>query len=288
MDHIKRINISHPLMFQRVMAENPSIARRVLSLILRREVEDLLCIMPENAVGLRPDDDYKSVRFDVAFKGDKERYVIELQNQKEKCLPQRMRMYQAMQTTESCITKGEGYDKLKPSIIIWITNYDPFEAGLGIYTFFTMCKEKLDLKFGEKPFFDGGLTVVLNLKGDFRAHPKELRDFVEYMNGEAEPRSELTTEIDERVEKYNQDSAWCRRAMELENFLVNYAANKEYAAKMEGIEKGREEGREETVRKLVFRMLDEHAPDDMILRFTDLKREELDKLRREAGRQATL
>ena len=72
--------------------------------------------------------------------------------------------------------------------------------------------------------------------------------------------------------------------MELENFLVNYAANKEYAAKMEGIE----EGREETVRKLVFRMLDEHAPDDMILRFTDLKREELDKLRREAGRQATL
>ena len=67
--------------------------------------------------------------------------------------------------------------------------------------------------------------------------------------------------------------------MELENFLVNYAANKEYAAKMEGIEIGREEGREEIIQKVVLKMIQANVPDEMISRFTDVNREELENLR---------
>ena len=67
--------------------------------------------------------------------------------------------------------------------------------------------------------------------------------------------------------------------MELENFLVNYAANKEYAAKMEGIEIGREEGREETIQKVVLKMIQANVPDEMISRFTDVNRKELENLR---------
>ena len=286
MERLKRFGITHPATFARVLADNPDTARKVLNLILGSEIDKLVCTNAEEVVGLWPGNDIKSVRFDVTFKGDQKHYVIELQNQIEEFLPQRMRLYQAMLTTEKCIKRGEEYDSLRASTIIWITNYDPFGKGLGIYTFLTKCDEDSELTFKGKPFFDGGLTRLVNLKGNFEGYNPEVRVLAKYLRGGAAQKTGLTAELEQKVDLVNQDLEWRRKLMELESYYDRVKRNTAYEARMKGIEFGRLEGIQQErlegrkrEREMILSLLKKNVAEQSILDACHLTKEELEEIR---------
>ena len=286
MERLKRFGITHPATFARVLADNPDTARKVLNLILGSEIDKLVCTNAEEVVGLWPGNDIKSVRFDVTFKGDQKHYVIELQNQIEEFLPQRMRLYQAMLTTEKCIKRGEEYDSLRASTIIWITNYDPFGKGLGIYTFLTKCDEDSELTFKGKPFFDGGLTRLVNLKGNFEGYNPEVRVLAKYLRGGAAQKTGLTAELEQKVDLVNQDLEWRRKLMELESYYDRVKRNTAYEARMKGIEFGRLEGIQQErlegrkrEREMILSLLKKNVAEPIILDACHLTKEELEEIR---------
>ena len=292
MERLKRFGITHPATFARVLADNPDTARKVLNLILGSEIDKLVCTNAEEVVGLWPGNDIKSVRFDVTFKGDRDQkhYVIELQNQIEEFLPQRMRLYQAMLTTEKCIKRGEEYDSLRASTIIWITNYDPFGKGLGIYTFLTKCDEDSELTFKGKPFFDGGLTRLVNLKGNFEGYKPEVSVLAKYLRGGAAQKTGLTAELEQKVDLVNQDLEWRRKLMELESYYYRLKRNTAYEARMKGIEFGRSEGIAQGIqqerlegrkreREMILSLLKKNVAEPIILDACHLTKEELDEIR---------
>ena len=77
-------------------------------------------------------------------------YDIEMQcsnNRNE--LPKRTRYYQAMIDMAEA-EKGQDYQDLKESYIIFICTFDPFKQGNPMYTFRNLCIENKELELEDK------------------------------------------------------------------------------------------------------------------------------------------
>ncbi len=48
------------------------------------------------------------------------------------------------------ISKGEDYDRLKKSFVIFICTFDPFGKGRHLYTFGNRCNEDVSLVLGDE------------------------------------------------------------------------------------------------------------------------------------------
>lgn len=103
---------------------------------------------------------------------------MELQSYKMKALGKRMRYYEAMLDMDA-LMKGEPYDKLKESYVLFICKYDPFTDkngkgfGLPRYTFANSCQENNSVNFDDKsmkvvyntaitPFWQGNYPLALS------------------------------------------------------------------------------------------------------------------------------
>lgn len=67
-------------------------------------------------------------------------FNLEMQATSQGELPYRSRYYQGM-IDLNCIEKGEDYDELKESYIIFICTFDPFEKRMAQYMFENLCEE---------------------------------------------------------------------------------------------------------------------------------------------------
>jgi len=95
--------------------------------------------------------DAKSVRLDVYVKDDKDTvYNIEMQTSPQSYLPKRSRYYQGM-IDLNLIEKGELYDKLNTSYVIFICTFDPFNKGRHVYHFENRCIDDPALAWVMKP-----------------------------------------------------------------------------------------------------------------------------------------
>ena len=64
-------------------------------------------------------------------------------------LPKRTRYYQAMIDMAET-EKGQDYQDLKESYIIFICTFDPFKQGKPMYTFRNLCIENKELELEDK------------------------------------------------------------------------------------------------------------------------------------------
>jgi len=113
--------------------------------------------------------DAKSVRLDVYVKDDKDTvYNIEMQTSPQSYLPKRSRYYQGM-IDLNLIEKGELYDKLNTSYVIFICTFDPFNKGRHVYHFENRCIDDPALALGDethKCFFNTRGTDTIDPKLD--------------------------------------------------------------------------------------------------------------------------
>ena len=95
-----------------------------------------------------------------------------MQKGKNKNLAKRSRYYQGSIDLD-LITKGENYNKLKKSFVIFICTFDPFGRDRHLYTFENRCNEEYDLLLGDETS-----KIFLNTKAALDDVDEEMKEFL--------------------------------------------------------------------------------------------------------------
>ena len=146
----------------------PEVCRRMVSIILNREIKQIR-IIPQK-VYFGADTDKHGIRLDVYAeeKADDLNTVYDIEPDKDGreslrlALPKRARFYHAKIDADS-LASGEDYGKLKNVIVIFICPYDPFQLNRMVYTIKSCCVEEPGLVYE-----DGARTIFLYTKGNKR------------------------------------------------------------------------------------------------------------------------
>ena len=192
-----KLSIKHDFMFKKVM-RSKRICKHLLEEVLQTKIADIS--YPETEKTIEPAYDSRGIRLDVTVDDDKHtHYNLEMQVKNIKnpdtgiyVLPKRTRYYQAMIDIES-LQKGQDYDLLPPTFIIFICVFDFFNEGNYIYTFKKCCLENLHLELPDET-----TTMFLNTVGNHGNITNDLKSFFAYVNKEV-ITSDFTKQIDEEV-----------------------------------------------------------------------------------------
>ena len=182
----------------------PEVCRRMVSIILNREIKQIR-IIPQK-VYFGADTDKHGIRLDVYAeeKADDLNTVYDIEPDKDGreslrlALPKRARFYHAKIDAES-LASGEDYGKLKNVIVIFICPYDPFQLNRMVYTIKSCCVEEPDLVYE-----DGARTMFLYTKGTKGNPPAELQRLLEDSREENAKDADLMA-IHQMVQKVKHD-----------------------------------------------------------------------------------
>ena len=159
----------------------PEVCRRMVSIILNREIKQIR-IIPQK-VYFGADTDKHGIRLDVYAeeKADDLNTVYDIEPDKDGreslrlALPKRARFYHAKIDADS-LASGEDYGKLKNVIVIFICNFQCM-----VYTIKSCCVEEPDLVYE-----DGARTMFLYTKGTKGNPPAELQRLLQYLEDSRE------------------------------------------------------------------------------------------------------
>ena len=318
-----KVDIRNDLMFSYVM-RNPEICTELLEVLLPGhkiarveyiELESERDGAPQAAITKarknRPDTqkallsaiDKRGVRLDAYLDDGKTIYNIEMQTAEYGALPQRARLYQAHIDINQ-LERGQNFDELRPSYVIFICTFDPFGQSRYQYSFRNVCRET-----GEE-LQDEAYKLFFNTTGTEGEISPSLREMLQYINNPgAYPvhgsKVELIRRIEEAVEEAKMDIEWREAYMMYQTRIYDAAME----ARMKGLREGRAEGREKGLqegraegrekglqegraegrmaekRDTACAMLKGHLTVEQVMTFTGLSREEVEKLAGETGVQ---
>lgn len=238
----ENLGITNDFMFGKVM-QDTELCKELLQRILPDLKIDHI-EYPELQKSIKTDIDAKGIRLDVYVKDKKGTvYTIEMQATDTKELPKRTRYYQGVIDLQ-LIEKGQTYNTLKPSYIIFICPFDVFEKGRHFYTFENICKEDKSLSLGDET-----TKIFLNADSNMDDVSKELRAFLDYVAGK-KPEDTYVKKLEEAVKKARLNKEWRHEYMTL---LMRDRVN---------IEKGREEG----IIGMIITLKELNMSDDFILK----------------------
>lgn len=203
----EELSISNDFLFGKVM-QDPELCKELLRRILPGLNIDRV-EYPELQKTIKEDFDAKGVRLDVYVNDGKGTvYDIEMQAVTSEYLPRRTRYYQSMIDLQ-LVDKGQDYDTLNNSYIIFICLSDLFGKDRYEYTFENICKEDLDIMLG-----DGAKKIFLNAAGKNGTISEELKAFLDYVAGK--PSEDMfVKKLTEAVEKAKKNREWRREYMTL-------------------------------------------------------------------------
>ena len=201
------LTISNDFLFGKVM-QNPELCKELLQRILPDLKIDRI-EYPELQKSINVDMDARSVRLDVYVKDDKEVvYDIEMQVSDTKELPKRSRYYQSMLDLQ-LIDKGQFYDALKRSYVIFICPFDLYGKGRHIYTFENICREDGSIFMGDET-----VKIFLNAKGTLDDVSDKLKAFLDYVAGK-KPKDAYVEKLEEAVKEAKKNREWRHEYMTL-------------------------------------------------------------------------
>ena len=123
-------------------------------------------------------------------------------------LPKRSRYYQSMIDLQ-LIDKGQLYDELKRSYVIFICPFDLYGKGRHIYTFENICKEDGSISMG-----DEAVKIFPNAKGTLDDVSDELEAFLDYVAGK-KPKDAYVERLEEAVKEAKKNREWRHEYMTL-------------------------------------------------------------------------
>ena len=222
----------------------------------------------------------RSVRLDAYLDDGKTIYNIEMQTAEQIALPQRSRLYQAHIDVNQ-LERGQYYDELRPSYVIFICTFDPFGKSLYRYSFRNVCRED-----GEVELQDEAYKLFFNTKGTRGELPEALKEMLAYINNPEEypveeSKLKLIHRLDEAVETAKMSEDWRRAYMTYQTHLRDAQLEGIAIGRKEGRQEGRLEGRKEGLLEAAKAMLQGHLPVEQIVRFTGLSQEDVQKLAEE-------
>ena len=200
----EELGITDAFIFAKVMS-NKEICKPVLEQILNIKIRDIEYLDYEETIQIAPGS--KSIRLDIYVEDDNNTvFNLEMQTTNYEELPKRSRYYQDIIDLK-LIEKGQAYDILKTSYVIFICTFDFFEKNRSIYEFENICVDDSEIKFN-----DGTHKIFLNTKGNRDGISEELQMLLDYFDGR-EPESQLAKDIDRKVFEARNNKQWRREYM---------------------------------------------------------------------------
>ena len=237
----EELGITDAFMFAKVMS-NKEICKPVLEQILNIKIRDIEYLDYEETIQIAPGS--KSIRLDIYVEDDKNTvFNLEMQTTNYEELPKRSRYYQDIIDLK-LIEKGQAYDILKTSYVLFICTFDFFEKNRSIYEFENICVDDSDIKLN-----DGTHKIFLNTKGNRDGISEELQMLLDYFDGR-EPESQLAKDIDRKVFEARNNKQWRREYMSYQMELDKQFRN------------GREEGMD-NISKLLKLLVSEKKYDEI-------------------------
>ncbi|MDE7280770.1 MAG: Rpn family recombination-promoting nuclease/putative transposase [Ruminiclostridium sp.] len=194
------------------------------------------------------DPDLHGIRLDAFVQEESSNtlYDIEVQTVDTKNIPKRMRFYQSLIDREQMPSGEFDYNILPKTVIIFVTDFDPFNQGLYRYTFENTCLEKNSLKLG-----DESIKVVLNTKGkDPEGVNTELIELLKYFHSSTKETAEKASSdfvkrLDKMLEPIKNSPKFGGEFMSIQEKLYT----ERRMGREEGIEVGVKKGREEGIQE---------------------------------------
>ncbi len=185
------LTLQDDFMFCKVM-QNPDLCKKLIEMILSDTIGQISYISVQHNINTY--EQAKSVRFDVLVQTENGKfYDVEIQVSNEKNIPKRMRFYQAA-IDISFLDKGNSYNDLNDSFIIFICLFDVIGKNRPVYTFENICFEDKNISLQ-----DGTKKIIINTEAFYNTKNKELKEFLEYLKtGKA--KNEFTREIEAMIQ----------------------------------------------------------------------------------------
>lgn len=257
----KELDLTNNFLFLKVM-QDPELCKKLLEIILDVEIERIEYLEKEKTLDEKLE--AKSVRLDVYLRdGRGTVYDVEMQTTNLRNLPKRSRYYQDL-IDINLITKGEAYEKLNKSFVIFICMDDIFKEGRHIYTFENRCIQTPGIALGDET-----TKIFLNPHSEMDDVSPELANFLKFLI-DGKPVDEFTERLVAAVE-----TAKNNKMLEVE--YMSYYANMhdQYNA---GLEAGIKAGLFTVVKTLKLLLKDFDKVYDAVTEteeYADITREEV-------------
>ncbi|UTC68123.1 MULTISPECIES: Rpn family recombination-promoting nuclease/putative transposase [unclassified Treponema] len=196
MKRFEDLTFTDDFMFCKVM-QNPKLCTKLIEMILSDTIGKIAYVSVQHSINTY--EQAKSVRFDVLVQAENGKfYDVEMQVSNERNIPKRMRFYQAALDI-SFLDKGNSYNNLNDSFIIFICLFDVIGKNKSVYTFENICIEDKNTSLQ-----DGMKKVIINAEAFKNTEDKELKDFLTYLKtGKA--NNEFTRGIEEMIQTVKQN-----------------------------------------------------------------------------------
>ena len=177
-------------------------------------------------------DDERGVRFDAIIEDDRERfYDVEMQVANQPGLGKRVRYYQA-QIDQETLKKGEDYDDLRESYVIFFCAFDPCGQDRRLYQFHYYEDVDRQLRLPTNSH-----VILINALGTQGQITPALAAVLDVMNRRRDNQNPLAVSLVKEIDGYNRDKKRRRALMNLKMRLKD-----EWRL---GLSEGRAEGRNE-------------------------------------------
>ena len=193
-------------------------------------------------------DDERGVRFDAIIEDDRERfYDVEMQVANQLGLGKRVRYYQA-QLDQETLKKGEDYDDLRESYVIFFCAFDPCGQDRRLYQFHYYEDDDRQLRLSTNSH-----VILINALGTKGQITPALAAVLDVMNRRRDNANPLAVRLVKEIDDYNRDKKRRRALMNLKMRLkdewrlgLSEGLDQGRAeGKAEGLSQGRAEGRDE-------------------------------------------
>lgn len=208
------LNLTNAFLFAAAMSD-PEVLRITLEVLLGRKVKKVT-VHAEHSLIFSSES--RNLRLDIYADGEEDSYNVEMQGEDEGNLPKRSRYHQAEMDVLS-LKPGEDFNDLKPNIVVFICNFDPFEDEQYQYTFENICHET------GKPLGDETWKIFFNIKGKVTGDtPKEVVNLLKYMADttdecERSLADENVSRIHKHVTALKRSREWERKYMRFDELL---------------------------------------------------------------------
>lgn len=226
------LSFSDDLMFKRVM-EREDICRGVIERVLGIPIGKVEYHNTEQEIRGLPGG--KTIRLDSYLVESGGRlFDVEMQVGRCPAFSKRLRGYQSIMDA-GVLKRGDDYDRLKESYLVFICLEDPYGAGLPVYTVERTCVEAPQVSID-----CGAHWVALNASAYDGVQDNEgLRALLRYVATDEVPVGDaLLAQIDGEVERNNCDKA-------VIGMMIDTMTMLKQEARVQGRAEGREEGRAE-------------------------------------------
>ncbi len=247
----EELTLADDFLFCKVM-QNEKLCKELLEIILHVKIDKIEYTESQKVL----DDviDEKSIRMDVYVQDDKHTiYDIEMQTSNTTELPKRSRYYHSC-IDKSQIVKGERYNALRKTYVIFICTFDLFGRNLARYEFDTICQQDKSLILA-----DDRHTIFVNAEGV--TNDQQLKEFLHYLKTGKITKTPFILDLSREVKLASRNSKW----------------KEEYDMLLAYDERKQKEGQEQ----IILRALQKHSP-EVVAEFLDIPLEEVEEIQKKS------